>query len=62
MLVETFDTQGSSGLYTIRCYLLDHMLENVQRFRTVSVDTAADMSILFSSSSSHIEIVRRGHQ
>lgn len=32
MLVEVFDERHDSGLYTLKFYLLDYIVEGIQRF------------------------------
>lgn len=36
MLVATFDRNCGSGLCTLKCHLLDHMLEDIGRPETLS--------------------------
>lgn len=37
MLVETFDEHFDPGLYTLKYYLLDHSVDDIQTFGALSV-------------------------
>lgn len=56
LLVETFREHCDSGMYTLRCCLPDHMVEDMRRFATLSVlDSVSYMSNLTSLLSRLIE-------